>query len=576
MILQLFELREAERLTVAPSYKKKFEDFERDSRRAAEEECKRKKDELLQRLVPKTETRVDFEMRMQQREEEARVQSKLHADQIERKLRDVQTQQEKEEQAIRDELKRKALERETAEAKHKKEICTARMLGSWQKFCETSNSCRSKNTLPLPVQAKVDRIKELKTLFETSVAQRNAVDSLASATRDEKIVHEFELLVDAICNDMTNHDSEVKERERREMETLKKQATISQQTVQQTKKETESIKSTTDTLPASMSEYVHQDDLAFYTELRSELEKYEAISSCFCADTSLKDFRFTLTKATLTPMNEISDHSGSHLQEKLDRLRNLLLGNVVEVGQKRVRATQHPGGLDYCMNLLAKRLVQQGEDQVNVNPKAAFPIAAVIIELWLEFPTFGRLVLSHFYKRCPYLVPYYIPQQEGQTDEQYYRSLGYEYTAGKVEQQPAYLKRMSGVVRLYGAIMISTPRRRQPHPHGLDHAWRYLAALINLPPRNDITAGVLEVFLHVVGHAMTREYGRQFQKLLHFICTDYFAMINSVTPSGSGGAPMPSTKVKLKKSVKSIMKNGIGNLPSSVHTNGGGETVVPI
>ncbi len=129
-------------------------------------------------------------------------------------------------------------------------------------------------------------------------------------------------------------------------------------------------------------------------------------------------------------------------------------------------------------------------------------------------------------------MPYCVPQQEGQSDEDYYRSLGYKYSNGKEEQLTAYLIRITGVVRLFAAIMISTPQRNQPHLYGLNEAWRYLSALLNLHPRNEITVGVLEVFLSVVGNAMTKELGQQFNKvLIHFIWTEYLPMIHRVEVS---------------------------------------------
>lgn len=66
------------------------------------------------------------------------------------------------------------------------------------------------------------------------------------------------------------------------------------------------------------------------------------------------------------------------------------------------------------------------------------------------------------------------------------RMLGYLYLDdGKVEPQDKFLKRMSGVMRLYAAILI-TPLRRvyqnpsKIHPVGLRESWRWLAASLNL------------------------------------------------------------------------------------------------
>lgn len=374
-------------------------------------------------------------------------------------------------------------------------------------------------------------------------------DPLAVAVQCETTAKQLEELVESTLSDIEKHNTTMKKNE--EARAAKREAMAAASAPKIAPAKLILPKPEEPSQPEVQEvDYVHKDDIAFYTQLQSEMKECETKSAAITTDPSLKSLRFDLQKAVMSPINEISDQSAQHLQEKLDRLRNLLLGNPVDVGTKRIRATQHPAGIIFCTNLLARKLVQQGEDQVNVNPKAAFPIAAVITELWIEFPSFGRLLLAHFYAQCPYLVPYYIPQKEGQSDEEYYRSLGYKYSSGKVEQQPAYLKRMSGVVRLYAAIMISVPRRNQPHPYGLTEAWRYLAALLNLPPRNEITAGVLEVFLSVVGNSMAEEYGKQFQKLLHLICTEYFTMIHNVTPPGSGGGPAFRLENFLHDSIK--------------------------
>ena len=165
------------------------------------------------------------------------------------------------------------------------------------------------------------------------------------------------------------------------------------------------------------------------------------------------------------------------------------------------------------------------------NAEAAFAIAAVIVALWVEFPVLGRLILAHFYRKCPYLIPYYMDQKQGQSDTDHYKQLGYEYSEnGQIESQDKFLKRMSGLVRLYAAILITDSRRNQaPNPHGLGAAWRFLAAVLNMPPRGDITTTVLLDLLQVTAFKLAPVYGRQFRKLVHLLCTEYFALIRGIT-----------------------------------------------
>lgn len=95
---------------------KKIEDFEETSRQNADEECLRKKQELQERLVPKTESQVDVEMTIKRLQEEARLRRQLKEDQIDRKLKEMQSIQEKEQQ---EDMRRKTLELQGIESKRR-------------------------------------------------------------------------------------------------------------------------------------------------------------------------------------------------------------------------------------------------------------------------------------------------------------------------------------------------------------------------------------------------------------------------------------------------------------------------
>ncbi|XP_033627063.1 nucleoporin GLE1-like isoform X2 [Asterias rubens] len=187
--------------------------------------------------------------------------------------------------------------------------------------------------------------------------------------------------------------------------------------------------------------------------------------------------------------------------------------------------------------------MKQSDEQVSSNHDSAFPNAAVVVALWCDFPEIGELILAHFYLKCPFLVPYNITKGQQQSNEDYYKSLGYNYASdGTIEKQDKYLKRMSGFMRLYAAIMVTqTVKNSSQHPYGIDHAWQWLARLLNLQPQPDITATMLFDFLEVCGNALAAVYGKQFFKLLQVLQTNYFPKIEAVTPNGSGG---PVTRLK--------------------------------
>lgn len=133
-----------------------------------------------------------------------------------------------------------------------------------------------------------------------------------------------------------------------------------------------------------------------------------------------------------------------------------------------------------------------------------------------------------------------------------FRSLGYNFDRdGNMEEKYKFLNRMSGFMRLYASIILSPlpPNSKNPHPHGIANGWKWLSRVLNMEPRPDITATLLFDFLEVTGHALQKTYGKQFKKLLHIICKDFFQKIKRVTPAGSSG-PVGRLETFLQQTVK--------------------------
>jgi len=248
-----------------------------------------------------------------------------------------------------------------------------------------------------------------------------------------------------------------------------------------------------------------------------------------------KPYKFSLQKAVNTPLNSLSGVSPSHLQDKVDKLVQLLSGQQVTVLDKTISITQHPHARNFCLGLAAKKLSKQGEDVVSVDAKAAFPAATLALALWDKYPEFGKLLLAYMFEACPFLVPYHPQQSAGQEDKAYYISLGYKYEQETIEKQDKYLKRMSGVARLYAALSVShIPKASTAttHPHPLSRVWAWLSSICNLTPHTDITASLLLDVLEVSGHAMFTNYGKMFGKLLVLIQQKYFPLLENVKSEG--------------------------------------------
>ena len=244
-----------------------------------------------------------------------------------------------------------------------------------------------------------------------------------------------------------------------------------------------------------------------------------------------KPYKFNLQKAVNTPLNSLSGVSSKHLQDKVDKLVTLLSGGVVTVAENPLSTESHPHARKFCLALAAKKLRQQGEDVVSSNPQAAFSAATLALALWDKFPEFGHLLLGYIFETCPFLVPLHPQRPEGQSDKDWYQALGYKYEANEVEKQDKYLKRLSGVARLYAALsVVHLPKSSTSniHPQPLQRLWQWLASLSSLTPHTDVSASVLLQVLEVGSHTLAARYSMQFWKLLQLLEKSYMPLMEGV------------------------------------------------
>ncbi|XP_060010194.1 mRNA export factor GLE1 isoform X3 [Lagenorhynchus albirostris] len=242
---------------------------------------------------------------------------------------------------------------------------------------------------------------------------------------------------------------------------------------------------------------VQDSTMQWYQQLQ------EASSQCVLAfeglsnskDSQAKKIKMDLQKAATIPVSQISTIAGSKLKEIFDKIHSLLSGKPVQSGGRSVSVTLNPQGLDFVQYKLAEKFVVR------------------------------NLVAKAF--------------KEGMALEDYQRMLGYKVMDCRVEQQDSFLKRMSGMIRLYAAIIqLRWPygNRQEIHPHGLNHGWRWLAQILNMEPLSDVTATLLFDFLEVCGNALMKQYQVQFWKMILLIKEDYFPRIEAITSSGQMGS----------------------------------------
>lgn len=284
-----------------------------------------------------------------------------------------------------------------------------------------------------------------------------------------------------------------------------------------------------------------------YCTLKNHLEQIEKLYLSFLQDDNLKSLRQELKKSINTPVNTVSSVSSWHMKDKFEKLNSLLRCKTVKTGNSVVSANSHKDALIFCKDTLAQKCINIGEEVASVKIETAFEVASVITELWQVHPDFGVLLYARFKQKCPWLIPQHAAKTSKQTDEEYYKSLGYKYTDGIVEKQDKYIKRMTGIIRLFASIIVTETKSGKAL--GIAQAWMLIAATVNLDPQLDITAILLHEMLIITGYYLKKAYGKQFIKMLQFIDSNYMKKIDEVTPIGCGG-PVQRLKTFISKVIQ--------------------------
>lgn len=66
----------------------------------------------------------------------------------------------------------------------------------------------------------------------------------------------------------------------------------------------------------------------------------------------------------------------------------------------------------YLLSHLSKALIKQAETEVSAKAEAAFPLARVMVSLFLHgHAALGDVLFARLVKKCPWVVPYYPSKQ---------------------------------------------------------------------------------------------------------------------------------------------------------------------
>lgn len=295
------------------------------------------------------------------------------------------------------------------------------------------------------------------------------------------------------------------------------------------------------------------DQLKYHADILDKLQQWRDSYKELLEDKALKPYCFDLLKAVTIPVNSLA--TAPMVKGKLEQLSTLLSGKPARSGSRTITVTEHPLAIRFCLDKLAEKIVLQGEEQIVSNGDTAFPIAALAVGLWCRFPDLGDLLLGHFYMRCPALVPVFFSPDSVDSEVEYLRLCGYKLLESRLETETQFVRRVGGLARLYVALLQTPlpPWHKEAIPPGPERVWQWLALCMNSAAIREpsLVATLVSTFLEVAGWALQRDYGRQFRKLLHCLCKDFFPRLKQHKEAASSG-PM----VRLEGLLQQVLRKG--------------------
>ncbi|CAF3532030.1 unnamed protein product [Adineta steineri] len=259
--------------------------------------------------------------------------------------------------------------------------------------------------------------------------------------------------------------------------------------------------------PVTSPSCITPGTLKNYEKLLSEAQQYK---KCFeTIDKSRKNLLMRFLKETL---NKLRTDTYNVLKSELFQYLN---------GQKSIldcRISSDEERL-LCLSMLAKLILRQllGGDLDDKKTEVLLPLIRDINEN-KEQTEFRIIFLDCLHERCPYTVPLYPERTATMDDIKYKLALGYvvkkEGDQERLETNDEFLNRMNGFIRLFCKLLVN---RIPPFDDGSTFVWTWCSDVLNLPPRPDLTALLLRVFLQEAGDMMIKTYPPQFQKIINTI-----------------------------------------------------------
>ncbi|KAG5578481.1 hypothetical protein H5410_058615 [Solanum commersonii] len=273
--------------------------------------------------------------------------------------------------------------------------------------------------------------------------------------------------------------------------------------------------------------------LAVYNEIAAQNEALGLGSKKFttqilCSSQAYRKFEMEIARRIRTITG-----SKENVRVKADELIKLISGSTC------------PQSISIAM--FAQKVVSLCVKPTGSFNSAVYAYGRVIVHVTSKVPLAMEILIAELNKVCIYTVPKYIIYSEAafQTKEAYYKAIRYAEEDGKIESTDSYVDRLSGCMKLYGAL-VQTEVDGCQNLHGLREGWAWIARFLNVFPANLYTAAALQAFLEMAGFALHKRYKTQFRKLLDIIARDFLTALKD-----RGDAKLIKVIVSLRSYIES-------------------------
>ncbi|XP_068220560.1 mRNA export factor Gle1 [Palaemon carinicauda] len=226
-----------------------------------------------------------------------------------------------------------------------------------------------------------------------------------------------------------------------------------------------------------------------------------------------------------TTINQLDSINHNNNREKLQKLIAYLSGRNVQNNKKVYCTNNDPLITAYVKFKLIKDIVKVALDTQAKETGGIAAYAWLIVSLMTVYPDLWEIFLYHIYTTCPYLVPLFIYQKEGQSQDDYDKERGKRPKEGF----DIYLTRMGNAALLYGLVLAKMCKNSGMPEEAPIVGWKFVAGLLMLDPLPGVSAEILRQFLHGVGSELQQSYGKQFAKLMDYATDSYWIQLEEIT-----------------------------------------------